>query len=207
MTAVDSLIMLRRRWYVLTLVALVSMCAISAVHKRAISYEGCSYVYISAPQLSRTSNSYTNNSSSLAMTTSMVTQTMMSQGMQQKFREEGLTAGYEVTQSNTGSIAFPSYTAPTLQICCSSTSPKLVLRTTAVVAETLSIVVYDMQAKLHVPSKSFIRARVLAKTIPSPILGRPLQAYLGVILIGLVGGVALTAWSDSLLGRKSPLEA
>lgn len=201
MTAHECLVRLRRRWYVLALVMLCAMSGVWAIHDRPIAYQGCNSLYVAAPRLSSNANTYTYISPSLAMATGMVTQTMMSQPMQQKLQLEGATAGYEVMETNTGDIEFPAYTRPTVQICSSSSAPQAVLRTTALVTKNFRTVLYQMQAAQHVPSKSFITVITLAQTIPLPVLGRPSQADVGMLLVGLISGVALTLWSDSLLMR------
>jgi hypothetical protein len=198
-TADECLVRLRRRWYVLALVMLCAMSGVWAIHDRPIAYQGCNSLYVAAPRLSSNANTYTYISPSLAMATGMVTQTMMSQPMQQKLQLEGATAGYEVMETNTGDIEFPAYTRPTVQICSSSSAPQAVLRTTALVTKNFRTVLYQMQAAQHVPSKSFITTITLARTIPLPVLGRPSQADVGMLLVGLISGVALTLWSDSLL--------
>ena len=41
----------------------------------------------------------------------------------------------------------------------------------------------------------------VARAVPRPITGQPGQAYFGVVLIGLLAGVALVFWTDPLLTR------
>lgn len=203
MTAHECLTTLRRRWYVLALVMLCMIGGLWTVNRRPITYQGCDGLYLATPQLPLGTNTYAEISPSLAMATGMVVQTMTSQPMRQKLQSQGLVTDYEVTETNTGEIRFPAYTQPTVQICSSSRDPRLVISTTEIVTVQFQAVLRQMQASQDVPPKSSITATVLSQAIPLPILGRPSQAYIGVVLLGIVGGVALTLWSDPLLVRWS----
>ena len=46
-----------------------------------------------------------------------------------------------------------------------------------------------------------IAANTLAPSVLTPILGKPSQAYLGVLLIGLICAVSITLWTDRPLRR------
>ena len=67
----------------------------------------------------------------------------------------------------------------------------------------LRAVLRQMQIERHVPPESSITVVSIAPAFPDPIFGRPSLAYLGVLLIGAVSGVALSLWSDPLLTRVS----
>ncbi|HUY51596.1 MAG TPA: hypothetical protein VMV92_38815 [Streptosporangiaceae bacterium] len=202
MTTQQWVAVLRRRWYVLAVVMLCAAVGTLAVHKRPITYQGCDGLYVSAPPLPWQANVYLDTNPALAMTTNLVTQRMMSQPMQQQLRTEGVLATYQVLQTNSGSSRFPSYIQPTLQVCSSSRDPRAILSTTEKVTARFRTVLYAFQAQQHVPKKSFITATIVAKTIPLPVIGRPTQAEAALLLIGLIGGAALTVWVDPLLGRS-----
>ena len=201
MSALEFVATLRRRWYVLALVGVCTIAGVWAVHKRPITYQACEGLYVSGPPTH--GNVYLDNNVSLAMTTGMVTQTMMSQPMRQKILSTGSVASYTVAQTNTGDIRFPAYTQPSLQVCTTSASQQSVLSAIQLVTTDLRAVLRQMQITQHVPPESSITAASVAPAAPDPIFGRPSLAYLGVLLIGAVSGVALSLWSDSLLTRVS----
>jgi hypothetical protein len=201
-TAQECLTRLRRRWYVLILVALCTLGALCAVYYRTITYQGCDSLYLAATRMKRGVNTYAYISPSIAMTTGMVAQTMMSQGMQERLESHGATEGYEVSETNTGDVEFPNYTQPTVEICSSSSDPLAVLRTTALATAEFKAVLYQMQAAEHASSKSLIATVTLTQAYPTAITGQPLQAYLGVVLLGMVCGVALALWIDPPLARR-----
>ena len=58
-----------------------------------------------------------------------------------------------------------------------------------------------MQADRQVPAKSMITVANVARAVPRPVTGQPAQAYFGVVLIGLLAGVAFVFWTDPLLTR------
>jgi len=46
-----------------------------------------------------------------------------------------------------------------------------------------------------------VTAFTLTPVVPAPVRGEPRQAYVGVVLIGALSGVALALKSDPLLSR------
>jgi hypothetical protein len=106
-----------------------------------------------------------------------------------------------VLMTNTGESRFPSYTSPTLHICVSSASKQAVLGTNAAASQKFITLLADMQIARHVPVKSRITVTRLAAAAPFAIVGRPSQAYFGVVLGGLLAAVALALWSDPVLTR------
>lgn len=192
---------LRKRWYVVAFAALCTLVGIYAVHARSLDYQGCDALVLAPPPQPLLGNEvYLNINPSVAMVTQMVTVTMMSAPMESKLRAEGLLSDYQVTQTNSsGDIRFPSYTQPTLTICASSEQSAAVVRTVDVVTDEFRSTLYQMQARQHARPSSFIKASTLYSLAPLPAIGRPTQAYLGVLLIGIISGLALTFWFDPFL--------
>lgn len=204
MSAFEFAAALRRRWYVLAMAILFTLAGIWAVHARPISYQGCEGLYVSGSNWDW--NVYLDGNPSLAMVTGMVTQTMMSQPMQQNLQARGV-AGYVVTQTNTGEVRFPSYSQPTMQVCVTSVTSQGTVSAAHLVTAEIRSVLYQMQAAQHASAGSFIRIIPLAAAVPTPTIGRPSLAYLGVLLIGAVGSVPLALWSDRwlrYLRRRKP---
>ena len=200
MSAPELLAILPRRWYILVLLALCTTAAVWAVREHPIPYYGCEGLIVSAPGSAWKTNPGAYGA--LANVTGMITQTAISQPMQQRNLTRGVT-GYTVAQTNTGDARSPQYTEPTLQVCDTSSSPRGVLRATGLVTGDLRGVLRQMQIDHHAGKDSFITIIQLTRTVPAPIVGRPTDAYLGVLFIGAVSGVALTLWSDPLLTRLS----
>ena len=192
---------LRRRWYVLAFAALCTAVGMGAVHKHSIVYQGCSALFVTAPQTHQAPNVYTSQQDSLDVTTGVVTRAVMSSAVQAQLRSEGFTATYNAEMTNTGSNENPAYDQPTLQICASSTNPSMAVRTTQGATGQFRTILHDRQVAQHVVPGSMISVTVIASPYPQPVLGRPSQALVGVALLGLVGGLALTLWSDPLLRR------
>jgi hypothetical protein len=202
MTASECAATLRRRWYVLALAGLFTLLALLAVYRRPIAYQGCQGVYLATVSQPTDWNVYLNLNTSWAVVAGTITQAMTSQPLEQQIRSEGVP-GYTVTQTNTGQIRFPSYTQPTLQVCASLGSPQAVLDTTQRVTADLRAVLRRMQAGQGARKGSFITAFTLTPAVPAPVRGEPRQAYVGVVLIGALSGVALALKSDPLLSRRT----
>jgi hypothetical protein len=110
-----------------------------------------------------------------------------------------VTAYYTVNQENTGSPETPAYTAPLLQICTTAAQPWTVVDTTNLVTKKFRAILNQVQAATNVTPPSMITASTLVPVAAGAGTGRPSQAYVGVLLIGIIGGFALTAWSDPVI--------
>jgi hypothetical protein len=207
MSAVDFLATVRRRWYVLTFVALCTAAGLWAVRARPITYQGCEVLRTSVPARFVTPNT----DGALTTVAGMVTETMISQPVRQRILSEGI-ADYTVTQSSIGDIRFPTYADelryqaaiyPAVLACAMSRNPRAVIEATSVLTTDFQTLLRQAQMDQHVPVKSAITADVVTSTVPLPILGVPAEAYLGVVAIGIISGVVLVVWSDSLLVRLS----
>jgi hypothetical protein len=201
MTAREWVATLRRRWYVLAAILLCTTMALWVVHKRAIAYQACNILFVTAPPTQLVPNVYTNDEPSLIATTGIVTRQVMSQPVQARLRAEGVTASYDAEMRNNGTSETPQYGEPTLQVCSSSTDPAMAIRTTGAVTTLFGKILHDRQVVDHVPHNSYITLRTISPPTPTPVYGRPSQAYLGVGLIGLVVGVTLPFWIEPLLDR------
>jgi hypothetical protein len=135
------------------------------------------------------------------MVAGMVSEQLNSGPVRRQLQAAGVTSYYNVLMTNTGEVRFPSYTSPTLHICVSSTSPQAVLTATGAASRKFESLLYTMQADRQVRAKSMVTVTNLAVAVPRPITGQPGQAYFGVVLIGLLTGVALVFWTDPLLTR------
>jgi hypothetical protein len=200
---------LRRRWYILAAAALCSMVGVLGVHERAPGYEGCNSLALSGPPQAALGNEvYVDTNPAVAMVTQMVVLHMMSQPVHTQLVAQGVESNYQVTQTNSsGDPRFPQYTQPTLQICASSDQPAAVTNSVNVVTARFKDELRQMQAAQHVRSRSYITMRVLYPVAPIPGLGRPTQAYLGILLMGIIGGVAAVFWADPVTAAWRRLRA
>ena len=128
----------------------------------------------------------------------MVSDTMMSQPMQSGLRSQESVTNYTVNQTNTGSVRFPAYQQPTVQVCSSSRSARLARRTANIVTSRFGAVLYQMQVRKRVPAISLIRVVVVSKTNVVATADRPMLADIGMVLLGVTIAVALALWCDVL---------
>lgn len=202
MTPRETIATLRRRWYVLAVIALCTLVGVMAVHKRPIMYMECDVLFVNPPPTHLNANVLLNETDSLDATTGIVTRAVMSSAVQDQLRSAGLTASYDAEMTNTGTNETPSFSEPSLQICSNSTNAVMALRTTNGVTGQFLAILHDRQTAQGVRPTKMITADVVGSPSVQPIYGRPSQAYIGVGLIGIVSGVALTLWSDPLLERR-----
>jgi hypothetical protein len=76
------------------------------------------------------------------------------------------------------------------------------VRTVAAASGRYQEIMRQRQLEQQVPDKLRIGVTVIASPFAAPIKGRPSQAYLGVLLFGLVAGIPVTLWSDPVLERR-----
>jgi hypothetical protein len=203
-TVWEWLAALLRRWPVVVIGLLCTVVAVWLVHKRPIAYEACGSVSVGAPRTKVNPNVYDNLDGSLVVATGLITQELMTQQVQQQVSAEGLTASYQAQVLNTGSTEVPSYSVPEMDMCASSYSPEMSLRTADAVIGEFGALLRAHQVAAHVPSRLFLTDRELAAPGSVPMLGRPSQAYLAVAVMGLIITVAGTLWIDQLLRRRAP---
>lgn len=204
MTAVEWLAALRRRWYILIFAILCTGMVAWAVHSRIISYQGCEGLYLSPPATATSAYLDHNplyGAPSVIVATAIVTQTMMSQPMHQELSRAGVPSSYSVVMTNTGDPRFPTYSQPTLQICVAAASSQSTLQSIETVANRLRAALSNMQSQQGIPSDSFITAEIIVPPSSGPVIGRPSQAELGVLLVGLLVGIALTVRTDQFMRR------
>jgi capsular polysaccharide biosynthesis protein len=203
-TAVQWLAALRRRWYILVLAALCTGIVASAVHSRTISYQGCENLYLSEPSSSKDAFSYSNplyGNQSVVVTAAIVTQTMMSQPIQQQLGRSGVSSGYSVAMTDTGDPRFPTYTQPSVQICAPAASSQGTMQSIEILTNQFRVTLQKMQSKQNVLPSSSITATITTPPSSGPVMGRPSQALLGVLVTGLLLGIAVTVRSDQLIHR------
>lgn len=206
MAAIEWLAALRRRWYLLVLAILCTGVAAWVVHSRPVSYQGCEGLNLSGPASATSSYLFGDpvyGNSSVIIAASIVTTTMMSQPMQQELGRSGVSNDYSVTMTNIGDPRFPTYSQPTVQICAPAPSLRGALQSIETVASQFRAVLHRMQSQQHVSPDSFINATVVFPPSSNPVIGRPSQAELGVLLIGLLVGITVTARADQFLRRTN----
>jgi hypothetical protein len=202
MTAREWLAVLRRRWMVMAAVFLVTLAGVGLVHKRPIVYEDCASVAATAPLSKVSPNVYSNTKQSLIEVTGIVTTELASDQMQQQLQAEGLTAPYTAQVHNTGPSETPSYSEPLADLCTSTYDPALALRTVQTLIVQFGVILRDRQMAIHVPKASFATETVIAPPSNQAVTGRPSQAYIGVLLFGVIAAIALAVWSDPFLTRR-----
>lgn len=202
MSARELVVVVRRRWYVLAMVLLCTVVSAYVVHKRQISYEACDVLFVTAPPTHLNPNIYTNEAGSLDTMTGLVTRALMSSATQQQVRSAGVVGTYDAEMTNTGSNENPLFGEPSLQICSTATAPDMALRTTGAATRQYQAILRERQLEQNVPSKLLIGVSIVASPFAQPLYGRPSQALLGVGLIGLIAGFAVTLWSDPVLARR-----
>jgi uncharacterized SAM-binding protein YcdF (DUF218 family) len=201
-TAREWLALMRRRWLVLAAVFVVTLAAVVLVHKRPIVYEDCASVAATAPPTKLSPNAYTNTQQSLVSATGVVTTELSSEQVQQRLQAEGLTASYTAQVHNTGPSETPAYLEPLADLCTSSYNSALSLRTVQALVVQFGVILRDRQMALHVPKASLATETVIAPASSQPITGRPSQAYVGVLVIGVILAIALAAWTDQFMRRR-----
>jgi hypothetical protein len=205
MTIWQWLAAMRRRWPVLVVGLLCTVCAVWAVHKRPVSYEACGSVIVGAPTTPLNPNTYNNIQASLIAAVGLITTELQSSTMEQQLRANGDTATYQAQMHNTGTTETPVYGEPEMDVCASALDPVTPLKTVDAVQAEFGTLLRTRETAAHVASKYFLKESVLASPGSAPVLGRPSQAYLGVGALGLIATASSALWVDQYLLRRRPL--
>lgn len=171
------------------------------VHKRPIVYQACGSVIVTAPTTSAP-NVYNSPQGSLIIVTGLVTQQLGSQQVQHQLQAQGFTAAYQAQLLNSATPEVPQYTEPLANVCASSYSSELSLRTANAVVQEFGTILRARQLENAAP-KEFITDSVVVPPISLPVTGRPSQAYLGVAAIGMILTAACVVWTEQLLRLRA----
>lgn len=202
MTISEWLAIMTRRWPVLLIGLLCTASAVLLVHKRPIAYQACGNVLVTQPITVGNPNVYDNPQQPLVTATSVIAEQLMSDSVQQMLQAKGLTAAYQAQVVNTGTGQAPSYPEPLTSVCASSYNAELSQRTADAVVTQFGDILRARQVAAHITPASFLTDTVLAMPASVPVTGRPSQAYLGAVGIGLISTVAVALWTDQLLRRR-----
>jgi hypothetical protein len=187
---------LTRRWPVALIGILCTASVLYLVHKRPIVYQACGSLVVTAVS-PETQNAYNSPVGPLIVVTSLITQQLSSDHEQDRLRAQGLTASYQAQILNNGTPEVPTYTEPFANVCASSYSSDISLRTAVAVLNDFGTLLNKYQTANPNP-KQVITASVVLPPIPLPVTGRPSQAYLGVVAIGTILTLACITWVQQL---------
>jgi hypothetical protein len=193
--------MLRRRWVVLAMAGVCTLAALGFVHDRVISYTGCNTVVLQPPAVA-VPNVLVNLNPSVAVVTAIAVAKISSPAMQEKLASMGVPPGYQITQENTGTPEVPAYAEPLLQICQDAVTPQAVIESITKIMAVFRTTLVQLQESEQVGPRLRVTASVVVPASALPVTGRPSQAYLAVLLIGLCGGLAAARWADPWLERR-----
>lgn len=196
------LAVMRRRWPVLVIGLLCTVCAVWAVHKRPISYQACGSIIVGAPTTQIHPNIYNNGQGSLVAAVGLVTEELQSPTAQQDLRAHGATAIYQAQMHNTGTTETPSYREPEMDACAYSRDPQMSVHTADAALTEFGAVLHAREVAAHVDRRYFMTVTVLAAPGAVADAGRPSQAYLGVGVIGLILAITGALWTDQYLLRR-----
>jgi hypothetical protein len=191
-----------RRWPVLVVGLLCTVCAVWAVHKRPISYQSCGSVLVSGPTSSNGANVYGNPQASLIVATGLITTELQSPTVRQRLVADGVAGNYQAQMHNTGTSETPAYGEPEMDVCATARDPETSLRTSHAVLAEFGALLRAREVAAHVAPKYFLTSSILAYPDAVSLTGRSSQAYFGVGLIGLIATLASALWIDLYLRRR-----
>lgn len=193
---------LARRWPVVLIGLLCTAATLYLVHKRPIVFEACGSVVVTAPKSSDHPNVYNSPQGSLIIDTGLITQQLNSEQVQHQLQAQGLTASYQAQLANSGTPEAPQYSAPLANVCASSHSYELSLRTANAVIQEFGTILQARQLQNAAPTE-LITDSVVVSPVSLPVTGHPSQAYLGVAAIGIILTAACAVWTDRLLRLRA----
>jgi hypothetical protein len=191
-----------RRWPVLLAGMLCTICVVYAVHKRPVSFQACGSIIVGAPATPTSPNVYNNTEGSLVAATGLITDELQSATVQSKLQAEGATGTFQAQMHNTGTTETPAYSEPEMDVCATSIDPGVALRTSNAVLAEFATLLQDREAAAHVPAKYYLTEKILASPGSVPETGRPSQAYLAVLVLGMIVSAVAALWTDHYMRRR-----
>jgi hypothetical protein len=195
---------LRRRWYVLLLVAALTLAGAYHVLRPAPRYLSTAVVVLKPPVTGNQPNQFANLQPPLAAVSYSVIEQLRSPAGAAQLRAAGAYGDYRLLPRNSGTSVTPAYLIPSLQIQAELPDPG---QADAVVRTVIGVYTRHigiLQTAQHVAPAARMSVDVLVQPNAAPVRGSRSRTLAGAGLAGATGAVLTALWTDRLLARRRP---
>ncbi|MGH3416461.1 MAG: hypothetical protein ACRDVE_07875 [Actinocrinis sp.] len=203
MTFRQIISVIRLRWYVTALIALVTMVAGWTVDHPQRVYQAESVLLLVPPVDPHAPNSLAAATPSIAATGVLVDTVLGDSTSTDRLRRAGVSGDYQIVPRNNGTVQTPKYSIPAEQLTVTGTDPNAVLASVSTLTKVFMAELDDLQARANVPKSLRITTQELVPPSVAPVLGSKKRGLIGVALLGVLALVILPQGFDRYMRRRS----
>ncbi|WP_209441734.1 hypothetical protein [Streptomyces roseus] len=194
---------LRRRWYVLALVAALAAAGALQVLRPDRTYVSSAIVVLKPPVTGSQPNQLANLQPPLAAVSYAAVQQLESPSGAAELRAAGVDGAYRVLPRNSGTSVTPRYLIPSLQVQAEHADPAGANLAVLKVVEAYTQRITAMQAEQQIPEKARMSVTLLVPPTAVAQTGTKSRGLAGTALLAGVCAVAAALWTDRLVTRRS----
>lgn len=194
---------LRRRWYVLLLVAVLAGAGTLQVLHPDRTYVSSAIVVLKPPVTGSQPNQLTNLQPPLAAVSYAAIQQLESPAGAAELSAAGVEGTYRLMPRNSGTSVTPRYLIPSLQVQAEHPDPGTANLAVTKVVEAYTKHITALQAEQHIPETARMSVTLLVPPTAVPRTGIKSRGLAGTVLLAGVCGTAAALWTDQLLTRRS----
>ncbi|MFB7665463.1 hypothetical protein ACFC1R_16170 [Kitasatospora sp. NPDC056138] len=187
---------LLRRWYVLLLVAALSLGGAVVVAKPETSYRSAAVVRVKPPETPQDPTGMTDFRPSLAIIGAAVVTVLKSPSGTAELHRAGVSGDFDLAPRNTGTTKTEAYVVPTVEVSVRGADPNETNREVGILVEHFETELQKLQNGLNVPRQRYITSDQLVPPTALPVLGVKSRGLVGVAALGTLLGVAAALWTD-----------
>ncbi|MEU8839155.1 hypothetical protein AB0D97_08475 [Streptomyces roseus] len=194
---------LRRRWYVLALVAALAAAGALQVLRPGQTYVSSAIVVLKPPVTGSQPNQLANLQPPLAAVSYAAVQRLESPAGAAELRAAGVDGAYRLLPRNSGTSVTPRYLIPSLQVQAEHADPAAANLAVLKVVEAYTQRITAMQAEQQIPEKARMSVTLLVPPTAVAQTGTKSRGLAGTALLAGVCAVAAALWTDRLVTRRN----
>ncbi|MYT19870.1 hypothetical protein GTW69_06130, partial [Streptomyces sp. SID7760] len=187
---------LRRRWYVLALVAALAAAGALQVLRPDRTYVSSAIVVLKPPVTGSQPNQLANLQPPLAAVSYAAVQQLESPSGAAELRAAGVDGAYRMLPRNSGTSVTPRYLIPSLQVQAEHADPAAANLAVLKVVEAYTQRITAMQAEQQIPEKARMSVTLLVPPTAVAQTGTKSRGLAGTALLAGVCAVAAALWTD-----------
>ncbi|WP_446213943.1 hypothetical protein [Micromonospora sp. IBSANI012] len=198
----DLFATLRRRWYLVVAGMVVTVVAGLGATQITPRYLASEVVVMQPPVSSYAPNPMTGLYPSISITGAAVARRLSTPDAKARLRAAGVTGNYAFQPRNTGTNQEPRYVIGSMTVTTIASDEESGLRALAILSDAFEQELKSLQDRWKVAQQLRITTAVLVPPSATLQPHSPSRALAGAGLLGAIVTLAVTLWTDELLGRR-----